>query len=123
MKRDLGLIRELLLHVERLDIPAGCFGGYYVGDGGLQVDGHSDDAVAHHLIWLIEGGFLRGQTDQDGSFALSGLTWAGCEFLDDVRDPEIWRKTKEHAKSVAGVGFGFMWELAKAEVKAKLGLP
>lgn len=118
------MIRELLLVVEALDISAGCVGAYYVGDGGpLQVEGHSDDAVAHHLIWLIEGGYIRGDADQDGSFALSGLTWEGCEFLDDVRDPEIWRKTKEHAKSVAGVGFGFMWEVAKAEVKAKLGLP
>ena len=54
---------------------------------------------------------------------VSGLTWQGHEFLDTVRDPEIWRKTKERAGSVASVGVSFIWEIAKAELKAKLGLP
>lgn len=123
MKRDLGLIRELLLIIEELEIPAGAFGCYGIGEGGLQIDGYEDNAVAHHLIWLIEGGYVVGEGQQDGEFAISRLSWDGCEFLDDVRDPEIWRKTKERAKSAAGAGFGFMWEIAKAELKMKLGLP
>lgn len=123
MKRDLGLIRELLLIIEELEIPAGALGCYAIGESALQIDGYEDDAVAHHLIWLIEGGYVVGEWQQDGEFAISRLSWDGCEFLDDVRDPEIWRKTKERAKSAAGAGLGFMWEIAKAELKTKLGLP
>jgi hypothetical protein len=55
--------------------------------------------------------------------AIGGLSWQGHDFLNDIRDPEIWRKTKERAKGVASVGVGFLWEIAKAEVRAKLGLP
>jgi hypothetical protein len=53
----------------------------------------------------------------------AGLTWKGHEFLDDIRDPGVWQKTKERTKGVASVGVGFLWEIAKAEVRAKLGLP
>ena len=54
--------------------------------------------------------------------AISGLSWRGHDFLNDIRDPEIWRKTKERAKGVANVGVGFLWEIAKAEIRSKLGL-
>jgi hypothetical protein len=54
---------------------------------------------------------------------ISRLTWEGHEFLDDIRDPEIWRKTKDRAKSVAGAGLSLLWEIAKAEIKTKPSLP
>ena len=41
--------------------------------------------------------------------------------MNDVR--VIWGKTKERAKTVASVGLSFLWEIAKAEIKTKLGLP
>lgn len=50
------------------------------------------------------------------------LTWQGHELLDDIRDPDIWNKTKERAKVLSGVGVAFVWEIAKAEIKKKLGL-
>jgi len=53
------------------------------------------------------------------------LPWQGREFLDTIRDPESWTKTKEAAKKVGGVGIELMWDLAKtvvkAEVKSRLG--
>lgn len=122
MRRDLSLIRELLLKIEGLEIPAGNFLALYAWQPELQIEGYDDDAIAHHLLWLLEGGFVRGDSDQDGAFVISSLSWQGCEFLDDVRDPEVWNKIKNHAKRAAGVGFAFMWEIAKLEMKAKLGL-
>jgi hypothetical protein len=71
---------------------------------------------------LFNAGFLKGQGGAD-TFGIAGLTWSRHELLDDIRDPEIWRKTKERAKTVTGVGVQFLWEIAKAEIKTKLGLP
>jgi hypothetical protein len=51
------------------------------------------------------------------------LTWKGHEFLNDARDPVIWGKTKERAKTVASVGLSFLWQIATAEIKTQLGLP
>jgi hypothetical protein len=44
-------------------------------------------------------------------------------LLDDIRNPEIWRQPKERTKSVASIGTGVIWEIAKAELKVKLDLP
>jgi|SRR6185437_178254 len=50
------------------------------------------------------------------------MTARGYEFLEDIRDPEIWRITKERAKGVGQASLEFLWEIAKVEVKSKLGL-
>jgi hypothetical protein len=38
----------------------------------------------------------------------------GHEFLDLVRNPEVWRRTKAGATKAGGTGVEFLWELAKA---------
>jgi hypothetical protein len=43
--------------------------------------------------------------------------------VDDIRDDTIWGKTKERTRGLARIGIELIWELAKAEIKAKLGLP
>jgi hypothetical protein len=82
--------------------------------------------VIGHIRLLDEAGLIRGvKRNQGGSDIPENieLTWKGHEFLNDVRDPVIWGKTKERAKAVPSVGLGFLWEIAKAEIKTKLGLP
>jgi hypothetical protein len=119
MKRDLDYIRELLLAIEadsRLD------GTGLVHFAPSSDSGRSCEELAYHLTLLIEAGFLKGEPTGQIPM-ISRLTWDGHEFLDDIRDPEIWGKTKERAKTVAGLGLQFVWEIAKAEIKTKLGLP
>jgi hypothetical protein len=118
MKRNWDLIREIMLVNEEgppADIPNAvyAFGGPHARE---------------HLDLLVEAGFLaedRHNTIKIGSEEVCRfkLTWQGYELLDDIRDPEIWRKTKARAKQVTSLGFNFAWELAKAEIRAKLGLP
>ena len=93
MKRDLDLIREILLgieanHTNKTTIAA---------EVGLnfKVEGHSDEEVAYHLILLIDAGYVLGQkTSMQNMVMVKGLTMTGHDYLDSVRDPEIWRKTK-----------------------------
>ena len=42
------------------------------------------------------------------------LTYQGHEFLDTIRDGEVWRRTKAGAEKIGGASIGFIWELAKA---------
>jgi Hypothetical protein (DUF2513) len=123
MKRDMDLIRTILLKVETDETLSGSFQAVNAATFGIT--DHTDAEVIYHLVMLVEGGFLAGNIKLAGTgqIVISKLTWNCHEFLDDIRDPEIWRKTKERAKSVASVGLGFLWEIAKAEVKTKLGLP
>jgi hypothetical protein len=123
MQRDMDLIRTILLKVEMDQKLGGEFQS--VNATTLGITDHTDAEVMYHLVMLVEAGFLVGNTKLAGigEIVISKLTWNGHEFLDDIRDPEIWRKTKERAKAVTGVGLSFLWEIAKLEIKTKLGLP
>ena len=76
-----------------------------------------------HLLLLFEAGFIDAIKEvfsinpNNNTIKVWRLTWAGYEFLDDIRSPEIWRKTKERAGAMTSVGLGFIWEIAKAELR------
>ena len=128
MKRDLSLCRELLLKLEATaDQPLAVY-HFPFGDADLTLDGWSDDEISYNLARMHEAGFFAENSDTtaEGGFLFSGISWAGHEYLDAVRDPERWRKTKDGAKAVGGLTFGLAKDLAltiaKAEIGAKFGL-
>lgn len=121
VKRDMDYVRELLLQIEadpRFDGTS----WFTLTETDEFSGGHSTEELGYHLTMLVEADFIRGQLGF-GMPAISKLTWKGHEFLDDIRDPDIWDRTKERAKCLTSVGLAFMWEIAKAEIKAKLHLP
>ncbi|WP_204367753.1 MULTISPECIES: DUF2513 domain-containing protein [unclassified Afipia] len=118
------LIREILLAVERLDIGKG-------EDVDVAIDDIEPHILAAHVRLLSEAGFLDAHEIPDNveeysHFIPTRLTWSGYEFLDLVRDPEVWRRTKAGAAKAGGAGMEFMWELAKAYgkqlMKEKIGI-
>ena len=74
-----------------------------------------------HSKLLFEKGFLR-KTPQTLSYSVcvSGLTWEGYDFLDSVRDPEIWRKTKETANKAGGFTIDILGGIAKGLIKTQV---
>ncbi|QOC46423.1 DUF2513 domain-containing protein [Komagataeibacter rhaeticus] len=116
------LVRDILLSIERNDDLNGTGWYQFNEPGELGVSECSYERFAYTMKLLADAGFLQAKDDMRMPL-VAGLTWEGHEFLDTVRDPEIWRKTKERAKGVASVGIGFLWEIAKAETRLKLGLP
>jgi hypothetical protein len=118
MQRDMDLVRDLLLEIDsdpKLD------GLHWASAESLSIDGRSPEEISYHVTMLIEAGYITGNPAMDMPL-ISKLTWQGHELLDDIRDPNIWTKTKERAKTVSGIGIALMWELAKAEIKKQLGL-
>ena len=74
-----------------------------------------------HLAMLKSGGFV-----DEPQRGLVRITWEGHEFLDKVRDPEIWKKTKDGASRLNSWGVKLVGELASGYIRAKateLGLP
>jgi len=122
MKRDMELVRDLLLAIERDPKFDGTKWLSPTKAEDFGITNHSMQEVSYDLAMLIEEGFIKGKIGID-VVVINKLTWKGHEFLDDTRDPDIWDKTKERAKGLTSVGIAFMWELAKAEIKTKLHLP
>jgi hypothetical protein len=125
MKRDMSLVRDILLKLEPLPAHFDQPIPLRVGEGVLAFKGYSPGEIAYHVRIMTQGDLISmGGIDENGKIGkYYGFRWHGHEFLDDVRDPEIWRKTKKRAKAVGGAGAGLIWEIAKAEIKTKLGLP
>jgi Hypothetical protein (DUF2513) len=116
MKRNMDLVRDLLLKIEELDL----------GDGNwVDVSDMSDDGneLYQHLILMRDEGLIEGSDRQfagkDG-FLPTSLTWAGHDFLDSVRDPEIWQKTKDGAKAAGGFTVELLAEIAKGLIKTQI---
>jgi hypothetical protein len=119
MKRDMELVRALLARIEddeRLN------GADAYGANEFEMPGHSVEEVGYHVLLLHDAGFIQGNTETPSAPMIERLTWDGCEFLDDTRNPEVWAVVTRTAKNLGGVGIGLLWELAKAELKKKLGL-
>jgi Hypothetical protein (DUF2513) len=123
MKRDMDLIREILLAIEQDEKMDGLHWFIFDGPDDLNIKNCSLEEFSYTIGLMQEAGLFQAEEGSVLFPAIGGLSWQGHDFLNDIRDPDVWRKTKERAKGVASVGVGFLWEIAKAEVRAKLGLP
>jgi hypothetical protein len=115
MKLNKDLVREILLQVEASPDPLNWVD--------LTVPGHSELEIAYHARLLDEAGFIEADdlTTMDGyDWRAKRLTYEGHEFLDTVRDAEIWRRTKETAKSAGIASVKALFEIGKSYAKQKL---
>ena len=129
MERDMDLCRTLLLRLEKIELRP-CTTQFLTWDDPFFiVDGHSVDQAIYNFSLLREAGFLVAPTNVQGAdaFGVQGLSWAGHEFLDTVRSPEVWTATERVVKKVGGVSRELLMDIAKAEAKrflvTHLGLP
>ena len=114
MKRDMDLIRTIMLELEGRSEPA-------LNLTEMTIEGHDDAVVLEHLILLEEAGFIDMNVDYYGGgetpqFLVHRITWAGHEFLAAVRSDQIWAKATR-VLTTAGIGFG--WPVLQAVLRAK----
>ena len=120
MKRDLDLIRELLLKIEAL--PAGPAAQYRMGEV-------EDPVLLAHLEMLLDSGLVDGRISRShGSrgdvIAISGLTWDGHEWIETVRDNRVWDEAKRTCLENGGVlTFDLARAVARRIHRMRLGLP
>jgi hypothetical protein len=97
MKRDMDLVREILLQVEA----SSQVGGWI----DLELKGHPPEEVAYHVMILSEADLIRAyDVSTLGEFCWkpSSLTWHGHEFLDASRNDTVWKKTMDFVKEKGG---------------------
>lgn len=137
MKRDMELVRAILLDLEGREPDLSRKDDFGYDREKVAADiGTGIESLNYHLALLFEGQLidgwaLRGQThpagkalrlDSDYVFHVvpRNLTWEGHEFLESVRDTEIWNKTKGAASSIGSFGLDTLKELAKGFIKTKI---
>jgi Hypothetical protein (DUF2513) len=119
--RDMDLIRDILL---ALAANPGLNGqSLHRGRANefFEKEGVSGDDVAYHLLLLIDRNFVIGSYDRtSGTFDIERLSMDGHDFLDSVRDPEVWKKTKKGAEAAGGFTVDLLKDLAKGFIKKQI---
>lgn len=99
MKRDMELVRKILLALEAAPDSSAAWN--------LSVEGYPNVEVAHHC-WLIkEEGLAKGsdvthKQSPNPEARLTCLTPAGHDFLEDARDDNRWSQAMATVKSAGG---------------------
>jgi len=121
MKRDLDLVRAILIWIE------GRPEGHNV-NWRIAIDGFTDEQISYHVHLMGQAGLLvtTSMTSLDprspSAVAIS-MTWAGHEFLSAARDDTLWAKAKTKVIGPAGSAvFTVLLDWLKAEAKTYLGL-
>ena len=103
MKRDMDLIRKILIKLEEYE--------YGSAPETISIDGCTEEQMWHHFYLMGEAGLLevnevRPRGIQSPAAIPISLTWEGHDFLDAIRSDKIWDNTKRKITE-AGVSMTF----------------
>jgi hypothetical protein len=120
MKRDLELIRQLMLAIELKDTR--------FSTESIEIDGYDSSQINYHLQLLVEAELAVGKVlnylgNERSTIVIEKLSWEGCNFLDDARNESVWQKTMEIVKDKGGsVSVGVLIQLLASVSKQLVGL-
>lgn len=116
MKRDMDLVREILLAVERSDADP-------IDSIQIVIPNYTLTQVSYHVHIMEEAGLVEAldlSSDDGYDFEPKRLTWHGHEYLDTIRDPAIWRETKKQMEAAGGFSLDLVKAIAKGFIKKKI---
>ena len=119
MKRDMELIRAILLEVEKSEY------GYFRDK--LKINGYTEEEIGYHSYLIIEAGLADGPNctvmgSKSPEAEVTSLTWEGHDFLDAVKNENVWNKSKEKLKKVGSASLSVVKDVAVSVLKKELGL-
>lgn len=119
MKRNLDLVREILLVVENHE-PERIGGLLSISPKDFS---GSEAQNFYHINMLIDAGFLKlaGKPTLAGDYAVHGMTMTGHDFLDAIGEQSVWNHTKKRVGEIGGWTLDIVLEIAKEEIKRRLG--
>jgi hypothetical protein len=119
VKRDMELVRDLLLLIENSN-----------DNKELKIPEEWDrEIVAYHLKILDQAGYVKDNTkwaSDKPMWLIASLTWEGHEFLDSIKNDNVWVKTKEGVKKkgleLGSIPLDLLKEYASIQIKSILGV-
>lgn len=94
MKRDMDLVRNLLLEIEdgrrAFELMTPEIAEILGENGTGKMPRDQAELIEYHLALLDEAGLITIQAKLSGAvWQIGQITWAGHDFLDTIRDPAI----------------------------------
>lgn len=89
MKRDMDLIRDILLQIEKQDINMSQYEP-------IAVEGHTPMEVMQHVKLMEQRGLVKDCLyDFACNTCVRTITWEGYDYLELIRQDTIWSKIKK----------------------------
>lgn len=67
------------------------------------VNGCSFDQIGYHLDLIVKAGLTARSVSHPAiGFMFKEPSWAGHDFLDSIRNPNVWSKTKQVVSAAGG---------------------
>lgn len=96
MRRDMNLIKEILLNIENDLIKA-------------NIDGYGEQDILNHKGLLIDSGFIEGKIYYDtesskrivGNVIIRDLTWQGHNLIDTLKNDSKFNMLKDLGKNLS----------------------
>lgn len=86
----------------------------------------SNEVVIYTAKKLHEAGYINGDFtiyyDNSIELTIDSISWNGHIYLDNIRDPDIWDRTKKATSKIAGVSLPLLGEIAKKIIMKELGI-
>ena len=118
MKRDMDLVRLLLIEIEEKALEP------YAGLQDIKIEGFKSQEIDYNLDLLIKSGMIEGEVQIYGggqsTHFIQGITWLGHDFLEDIRDPEMWARTKKGANQIKSWSIETIKEIVKGLIKKQV---
>ncbi|WP_156897615.1 DUF2513 domain-containing protein [Paenibacillus massiliensis] len=126
MRLDHDCVRDILLTIEKYSTLNNVLTSFHF-QGFDETKSYPLEDIIYTIARLNEAGFLNGSFRAYDNWPLpliSGLTYKGHEFLDNIRDNNVWEKTKEKVgSSFASVSISVIGQVAGSIAKGMMGFP
>lgn len=93
----------------------------------LKLNNYSKEELMYTADRLYEANYINvnicWNMNSTHIIVVTSISYQGHQFLDTIRDNDIWKSTKAKASKIASVSLPIIQELASSFIKLKLGLP
>jgi hypothetical protein len=121
MKRDMELVRKILLEIENRE------SGY--APHNFEINDYTQEQIRYHAHIMWKGGLIEAidRTDLSSTSPQAipkSLTWSGHEFLESARNDTVWKKAMNTVQEKGGtINIQVLSQLLTSLMKAQFGLP
>ena len=118
LKRDLDLIREILLLIEESNRALA------VSD--IRIPEYTTEEIVFHVELLSDAGYVELSRPKYLSrvcYVVQRLTMKGCDYLDSIRDERVWKDTRATVlRTVGSAPLDIIKDIAVALIRDRLNL-
>lgn len=118
MKLNHDCVRAIMLYAEE-----NLHYGLCVNFNSVEIDGYTHEEILYAADKLLEVRYFEGskQNHVDGSepfIQVVSLTWAGHQFLDNIRDDGVWKDTKKVLSKFSSTSLSLAGNIASQVIAA-----